>query len=89
MHLCLGKFRYRVRMTGERLVLNHQPVLAVCDHQSREVLVDDHISDALLAEVLGDALTRICRYHGLRKAEFQPPREAIALRAGSLLLDPD
>jgi hypothetical protein len=76
-------------MTGERLVLNHQPVLAVCDHQSREVLVDSHICDAMLAEVLGDALTRICRYHALSKADFAPLREAVILRAGDLLLEPE
>ncbi len=62
MHLSLGPYRYHLRRTDQKLFVNRKPVLAICDHQARELVIQEGIGPETLRQVIGDAVARIWQY---------------------------
>ncbi|MCC5831005.1 MAG: hypothetical protein JJU36_16285 [Phycisphaeraceae bacterium] len=62
MHLTLGPISYRIRFTQQQLHLNHAPVQAICDHKSRELLINAQLDDDQMKKVIGESVARIWQY---------------------------
>ncbi len=62
MNITLGPYQYRMRRTDQRLFVNRKPVLAICDHQARELVIQDGLNHQTLRQVIADAVGRIWAY---------------------------
>lgn len=57
--LTIGRLSYAILPTPYRLFHNQKSVLAICDHERREILVREGLSDDALRAVLLDVTARI------------------------------
>ena len=80
MNITLGPYQYRMRRTDQRLFVNRKPVLAICDHQARELIIQDGLSRQALRQVIADAVGRIWAY---RFGEQSPAAITAGVEAAS------
>jgi len=84
MELRVGRERYHIIASDERLRVNGRPVRAVCDHDARHVIVGPEVDPQQLAEVIGEAVARIFVY---RYGSAAGGSEAVETGAGATRSD--
>lgn len=62
MNISVGDVTYRVRFSEQQLLLNREPVQAICDHRRKDVLVYAGLNAALMKQVMSECFTRIWAY---------------------------
>ncbi len=75
MILAIDDLHYSVRITEQSLHFNRKPVLALCDHSRRELVIHCSVDPARMPEIIGEAASRI--YAHYQRCQSSPAAAAV------------